>query len=168
MVTQGTGTHYITLTYNNSLQLYIHHPNTCPQHKDNLVPPLCPRDVSLVSISRPQARLELSRLHQSNQTRLQAVAAQSHQGQCYNIVTAPSPTVPGAALTSLASSLSSVVSGGSLQARRQHPVTLSLQPPHEAGPSTGEGVSPLYTGNNAMEAKTKVREDFTITEKAPT
>ena len=76
--------------------------------------------------------------------------------------------MPGAALTSLASSLTSVVSGGSLQTRRQHPVTLSLQPPHEAGPSTVEGVSPLYTGNNAMEAKTKVREDFTITEKAPT
>ena len=74
MVTPGTGTHHITLTHHNSLQLCIHHPNTCP--------PLCPRDVSLVSISRPQARL-----HQGNQARLQAVAApQSLQGQCPNIV----------------------------------------------------------------------------------
>ena len=111
--------------------------------------------MSLASTTRPQAKLELTRLHQGNQARLQAVAApQSHQGQCYNIVTAPSHSVPGAAQTSLASSLSSVVSGCSLQTRRHHPVTLSLQPPHEAGPSlAAEGVSPLYTGRGDINTQ---------------
>ena len=88
MVTPGTGTHHIT-----SHRLDTTLPNFTPsKHLSSAC------DVSLASISRPQARLarlELTRLHQGNQARLQsasnpAMAAQSHQGQCYNSVTVQS------------------------------------------------------------------------------